>query len=66
MWYKFFKSWEEVEVAFRGNFVDYIFSGSFFIWKVKLMVIEEVWKEIVWDSVSVDVVCSGNFGVMEY
>lgn len=27
---------------------------------------EEAWKEIIWDSFSVDVVCSGNLGVMEY
>ncbi len=63
--YKAFKSREEAEAAFYGNFADFVGKGKSAGSK---QVVDDATreKEIIWDSLSVDAACSGNPGVMEY
>ena len=62
--YKSFKTRELAEAAFAGSYEDSVDRGTK---KSKPKSIpEDLRKEVVWDSISVDAACSGNPGKMEY
>lgn len=60
--YKAFNSKAEAEAAFHGNYDDNITKKT----SAPKVLSEDIEKEVVWDSISVDAACSGNPGVMEY
>lgn len=61
--YKAFKTREEAESAYHGNFSDHIGNSTK---STKKVVSEESGKAIIWESLAVDAACSGNPGIMEY
>ncbi len=61
--YKAFKTREEAESAYHGNFSDHIGNSTK---SPKKVVSEEARKAIIWESLAVDAACSGNPGIMEY
>lgn len=63
--YKSFKSRQEAEAAFHGNYTDY-YNKAGSSTKKPTIISDEASKEIIWDSIAVDAACSGNPGVMEY
>jgi len=61
--YKSFKSKEEAENAYHGEFSEFIGKNK----KPSVDTLpDSIKEEIVWDSIAVDAACSGNPGVMEY
>jgi len=61
--YKSFKSLNEAEEAFHGNFGDFIGQNK----KEKMPIHRNLDDApIVWESLAVDAACSGNPGLMEY
>ena len=61
--YKSFKSKEEAENAYHGEFSEFIGKNK----KPSVDTLpDSIKEEIIWDSIAVDAACSGNPGIMEY
>ena len=60
--YKSFKTREEAEQAYHGNYQDHYGKSK----KPKAVIDENARENIIWKSISVDAACSGNPGDMEY
>jgi ribonuclease HI len=63
--YKSFKTKEEAETAYSGQYYDHISTGSKSTSPSPSKALEDI-NEIIKDSITVDAACSGNPGKMEY